>query len=178
MQIVDCLSACRTVRNALLVSAAVGTAGCSGDPPAQSSAVIDFATIRACELLTPDDIESATGIAVGPGKDESRMSGRLPVCNWPRAGSDTDVVLSLMVMQPSYSSFDRFMAGIEDTELADTDIEEVPGVGRFGVWMPEMRMMQAYGEAAMVQTYLRATSGRDAREAASALAGTALERIR
>lgn len=180
MQIVHRLFPSHVVRNAVLVSAAaVGAGGCADDPPPRSAAAdIDFTSLRACELLTPNEIESATGIAVGAGQDVSRMSGRLPMCNWPRAGSDTDIVLSLMVTQPSYTSFDRFMEGIGDTELGDTTVEEVRGIGHFGAWMPETRMLQAYGESAMVQTYVRATAGRDARDAATALAGTVLEKIR
>lgn len=178
MQIVEYVLASRVVRTAL-ASAAVAVSGCSGDPPAQSRAAgIDFTSVRACELLTAADVENATGIAVDAGKDVSRVGGRLPMCNWPRAGSDTDIVLSLLVTQPSYTSFERYLAGVGDTEFAGADIEEVTGIGHFGAWIPEAMMLQAYGEAAMVQTYVQVASERDAREAAKTLAGTALGNVR
>lgn len=104
------------------------------------------------------------------------------MCNWLRAGSDADVVLSLLVTHSSYDDFDEFVASARESAfgdvLGDAQVEEVAGVGRFGVWMPDAMMLQAYGDAAMVQTQVTVAAGRDALEAAKTLAGAALANVR
>lgn len=173
----------RALPGTLIASAALATMACSGDPPAATRpAGVDLASVRACELLGASEIEAATGIAVAPGEDVSQVGGRLPMCNWHRTGSDTDVVLSLLITQASYTNFDAFVASARESAfgdtLADADVEEVAGVGRFGVWMPEAMMLQAYGDAAMVQTQVKTAAGRDALEAAKTLAASALAQLR
>lgn len=180
---IDRMLVARALAGTLVASIALATVACSDDPPTTArSGGIDLASVRACELLGTSEIEAATGIAVAPGEDVSQVAGRLPMCNWHRAGSDTDVVLSLLVTHASYANFDAFIASARESAFGDTlvdaDVEEVAGVGRFGVWMPEAMMLQAYGDGVMVQTQVKTAAGRDTLEAAKTLAGAALANLR
>lgn len=173
----------RVVTRAVVGLAALTLAACSDDAaPASGSAGFDLAAVRACELLSSGEIEAATGIAVAEGQDVSRVGGQLPMCNWLRAGSDADVVLSLLITHSAYADFDAFVASSRESAfgdvLGDADVEEIAGVGRFGVWMPEAMMFQAFGDRALVQTQVMVAPGRDTLEAAKTLAGTALANVR
>lgn len=157
-------------------------AACTDEPDGNAAhAGLDIADVEACELLAPDAIEAATGIAVDAGRKVSPPGG-LPMCNWPRAGSDVDIVLTLLVTPSRYDDYDEYLVALTEGPFGSADaadgVERVAGAGKFGAWLPEATMLQAYDEGVMVQVDLSVAGGVDALAAAQALAGQALAALR
>jgi hypothetical protein len=168
---------------AVCLAAVCALTGCSenSSPEAGPTDGIDIASIRACELLTPDDIETATGMGAGAGRDIG-FAGSVPMCNWPQVGSDVDVVVTLIVTPAGYRDYEAFLAGARDSAfgnvLGDADVEAVEVAGAdFGVWMPEAGTFQVYGDGLMLQITAETAGGRDAIEAPMALALAARARL-
>jgi hypothetical protein len=165
------------------LAAISAVSACSGDRPsaASSGSGIDLTAVRACELLTPNEIEAATGFSVDSGEDATQLGGRLPMCNWARTGSEYDYVASVLVTGGSYSSYEQFVQFQRDSELGDvfeeTDVERVDGLGLFGVWLPEVNMLQVYDDDVMVQIHAAAAAAGGELEAAKTLARAALAQL-
>jgi hypothetical protein len=162
----------------------VGLAACGDDPAGGSAAssALDLTTVRACELLTAPEIEAATGIAAAGGQDKSQVDGQLPICNWPRAGgAEYDTLVNVLVARSGVDTYEEFMQNTRDTPLAEAlgedAFQEVGGVGDFGVWIGETKMLQVYDREMMVQVTAGATAGGDDLEAAKALAAAALRKL-
>jgi hypothetical protein len=88
----------------------------------------------------------------------------------------------VLVSLASYDTYDEFLESARSGPLADVFAEaearEIDGVGKFGVWVPEMQMLQVYGDARMVQVTIDDASARDPLEAARTLGVAALEELR
>jgi hypothetical protein len=174
----------RQLGGAVCVAAVCALIGCSEDssPSADTTGGVDLASIRACELLTPEEIEAATGIGADAGQDIG-FAGSVPMCNWPQTGSDFDMVVTLIVTPAAYRSYEEFRASARDNAfgdlLADTDVEAVDVAGAdFGVWMPEAGTLQVYGSGFMVQVTAETAAGRDEFDASRVLAQAAGARLR
>src|SRR5690606_8325911 len=100
----------RSTASLLLTITAFAVAGCSDTAPSgtSGSAARDLTAVRACDLLTPTDIEMATGIAPGTGEDMTELDGRLPMCNWTPATGGFRPVANLLVTTSSYTDYDEF----------------------------------------------------------------------
>jgi hypothetical protein len=139
--------------------------------------------VRACELLTAEDIESATGRAPAEGQDMSRVGGRLPIRGWaPAGGQSFDTLVNLLVTVNAYDTYAEFVESARSSPagaaFSDDDIEEVSGVGDFGVWMGEARMLQIYAGDQMVQITVGASAAGEPLAVARALGEAALNRLR
>ena len=169
----------------LLTLSVLAVCGCSDGGPGgggAASSSLDLATVSACYLLAPAEIEAATGVAVAVGQDRSELDGRLPMCFWPRAGSELDYVVNVLVTMSSYSSYEQYMrlsgGDAESGEHPDLGtVRHVDGVGRFGAWLEDLGMLQVYGDIAMVQVTVQVADERSRMEAAQTLAATALGRL-
>ena len=159
------------------LAALIAAAGCSDDPATPSTRANPLAGIRPCELLTAEEIENAIGTPVAAGEDVSQAG--VPMCNWARAGSEFRVGAGILVTRSYYDSFEAFRQSQEgDLAFEPGSYEQVAVDGAaFGVWLPEIGMLQAYGDALMVQVSVDA-AGVDALDSARALARLALERVR
>lgn len=162
----------------LLTGAALAIAGCSDSaPPSTStSSTPDLSAISACDLLTPDEIETATGLAASAGEDISQLGGRLPMCSWRPAGGGFRPVANVMVTTSSYTDFDQYVEMSTDNAFGVDvgEFERVDGVGRFGVWLAELEMLQVFDDDLMVQVAVDVAEDRDPVEAAKALAEAVL----
>lgn len=168
---------------AAAAACALSLAGCGDEP---SSTVDDtraaLASVRPCELLTPDEIEAATGRAAGEPQDMSAQAAGVPMCNWPPVGGRSyDVLTGLLVSGNAYDDYEEFLESVRDSPLgavvAPDEVEEVSGVGDFGVWMSELGMLQVYDGDWMVQINVAAAPGRDEIQAARELAAAALGKL-
>ena len=165
----------------LLTGAALAIAACSDgpSPSTSTSSTPDLSAISACDLLTPDEIETATGLAASAGEDISQLGGRLPMCSWRPAGGGFRPVANVMVTTSSYTDFDQYVEMSTDNAFGVDigEFERVDGVGRFGVWLTELKMLQVFTDDHMVQIGIEVADDRDAAEAAKSLAGTVIERL-
>ncbi len=168
----------RSTASLLLTITAFAVAGCSDTAPSgtSGSAARDLTAVRACDLLTPTDIEMATGIAPGTGEDMTELDGRLPMCNWTPATGGFRPVANLLVTTSSYTDYDEFVRMANDNAFGIElgEFERVDGVGRFGVWLAELEMLQVFDDDLMVQVAVDVAEDRDPVEAAKALAEAVL----
>jgi hypothetical protein len=168
---------------AALLGAALTLAGCGGGE-STASAADSLAEIDACALLTPAEIEAATGIA--PGAPEKQGGGNAPpMCNWPSQDGSYPFAANLLVtVSDNYTSYDEALAKWQES-AADMGMDfdwgmyqEVEGPGTVNAWMADPGMLQAHRGDRMVQVYLyRLPPGRDRLEAATALATHAFARL-
>lgn len=172
----------RTVSILPGIAAILAVTACSDDAPSStsSSASLDLTKLQACELLTPGEIEAATGLSAEPGEDMTQLDGKLPMCSWASTEGGSLWAANVMVTGTTYTDYDQFVRLATGGSLGfDLDeIERVDGVGRFGVWLPDVKMLQVYGDDVMVQMGVEVADGRDPVEAAKALAQLALDRVR
>jgi len=165
----------------LLLANTLAVAGCSDGSPSgsSSSAGLDLTTVRACDLLTPSEIESATGLAARAGDDATQLDGRLPMCNWASEGGGFRPAASLLVTVSSYSDYDQFVRMANDNAFGVElgELERVDGVGRFGVWLADLGMLQVFTDDVMVQVGVEVAPDRDPVEAAKTLAEGVLRRL-
>jgi len=166
----------------LLATTAFAMAACSDSAPSStaSSSSRDLTTVRACDLLTPMEIEAASGIAARSGEDATQLDGRLPMCNWRPAAGGFRPVAALLVTESSYADYDEFVRMANDNAFGIDigEFERVDGVGRFGVWLAELEMLQVFADGVMVQVAVDVASDRNPVEAAKALAEAVLGRLR
>lgn len=147
----------------------------------------DLSGMKACELLTASEIESATGFAPGPPEDVSQVQGQLPMCQWPAADGSGRYAASILVTRAAYHGYDEFIETTR-TQMADmgmefdeADWQHVPDVGDFGVWLSEEYaggMLQVYDGGLMVQVDPETAEGKDELAAAKELASEALARAK
>jgi len=135
-----------------------------------------LADIDACTLLTPEEIQSATGHSPGSGIDPVKsISGAAAMCAWPSEDGSVHQVAQVLVSWASAKNFDEYRQAMEKEGV--TTIRQVDGPGRFTAVLEDMRMVQVFGERFMVQTMVEPREGTDPVAAATALAAAALERV-
>ena len=178
-----------------------GMAACGGDDPPDPDEIAsmsedeaaemardmkDLSDVRACELLTPAEVEAATGLASAQPEDVSQVQGQLPMCHWPSADGSGRILAALLVTRGDYSNYEEFIEisrrQMEDMEMefSEEDWQHVPDVGRFGVWLDEEfagGMLQVYDEGLMVQVDAEPAEGKDELQASKELATKALDRL-
>lgn len=76
----------------------------------------------------------------------------------------------------SYTDYDEFVRMANDNAFGIElgEFERVDGVGRFGVWLAELEMLQVFDDDLMVQVAVDVAEDRDPVEAAKALAEAVL----
>jgi len=175
------------VRFSLSALVLLGLAACGDDPESGArggeASSRSLESVTACSLLTAAQIEAATGRAPAEGEDRSQVGGRLPICNWaPADGESFDTLVSVLVAVSGYDNYAEFLESARESPVgaafSEDAVEEVGGVGDFGVWMRETSMLQVYSDDRMVQVTVAPAAGRDPLEAARELGGAALERVR
>jgi hypothetical protein len=161
------------------LAAVLVVGGCSEEAPPAGAASFDGTAIRACDLLTTDEVEAAAGVAADAGEDVSQVGGRLPICHWRQAGSEYELAASVLVSISSFSTFDAFITNVResgDDVLSEDHFERVDGIGDFAVWMPELGMLQVHDGGVMVQIDTAAPEANQL-DAARTLARAALARL-
>lgn len=161
------------------VAACGGDAASSGSGSASSRTPLE--SLTACSLLTAEEIEAATGRAAAEGKDMSQVGGRLPICTWPPAdGESFDTLVNVLVSVNAYRNYAQFLESARASPVAgafgEDAVEEVTGVGEFGVWIREAGMLQIYSGDRVVQITVP-TDGGDPLAVARTLGTAALMRI-
>jgi hypothetical protein len=153
---------------AAVLAVLLGTAGCGGDdppgaaggpatPPASpGSAPVEApadnggAIPQACALLSPAEIESATGAAYRDGETQEVMSfGDQTACNYHPADGGSAFVL--VVVNGTGASFDVQREAAEDG--LGTPAQDVAGVGDAAYWMDETDTLATHAG----DTYLQVT---------------------
>ncbi|MGH7564026.1 MAG: hypothetical protein ACREK5_06350 [Gemmatimonadota bacterium] len=184
------------LRLCALATLALGPTACGGDEPPDLDEIAsmsedevadmareikDLSGVKACELLTAAEIETATGLAPGAPEDISQVQGQLPMCNWPSADGSGRVVASILVTRGGFDNYEDFAETSREQLGADFNEEDwrhVPDVGDFGVWVGGgLGMLQVYEGERMVQVDAETTGGKDELEASKELAMKVFERL-
>jgi hypothetical protein len=163
----------------------LGAAGCGGDDPPGAAGGPDTppaspggapaeepagAVPDACTLLTPAEIESATGVAYGDGELQEVMSfGDQTACNY--TPSDGGAAFVLVLVNGTGGSFDAQRETAD--EALGTPSEEVAGIGDDAFWIDETDTLATH----VGDTYLQVTYAGGDRETATGLVQTALAKL-
>jgi hypothetical protein len=143
-------------------------------PPEEASAAVTTSTESpaACDILTTEEIQAATGIA--PAKAEARdMSDG--ACDW--TGPDARPLVSI-VMSRTQNTYEEYMQNVREQGMEDIQGTRVEGVGDYAVWYdPGYLNAVLRGRLLVVWVYAKPTNGKTEQEAAIELARAGLARL-
>jgi len=134
-----------------------------------------LADVDACQLLTADEIRSATGHAPGDGANPlPNLSQRPAMCAWPSADGKVQQVVQVLVTNAPSGTFDAYRDLMAREQITITQID---GPGRFTVEIEGGSMIQSLGDRFLVQVMVEPAPGTDRRAASVRLAEAALGRL-
>lgn len=145
----------------------------------RAKAMDDLSSLKACELLTAAEIQSATGLAPGPPQDMTQLDGQLPMCQWPSADGSRTLV-NVLISRSRIESYEEFVQQAREELGEDFSTEEwqrVDDVRGVGIWLMELGMLQIHDDGRLVQVATEPAGGRDNLQASKDLALTVFGRL-
>lgn len=138
----------RTFSVAIGVLSCIAAVGC-GDPRPEGTPPTVSSIPGSCELLTAEEIRTATGFTTGPGRPDERAAN---VCQWvSTAGEDVGVTLGVSRSPAAtWEEFRRYMIEGDYGDPAD-DGEHVD-IGAFGYLKPIASILQVTIEGGVLIT--------------------------
>lgn len=141
---------------AFLVGISLLAIGCGEPASSPAAGAGPRASVDTCRLLTPDEIASEVGHAVGDGVDPG---GVVPTCQWPRQGETTPFVpvVQITLVPDAAGSFEHWStmmrADMEGSgfEFKAGDYRRVDGVGEWAVYIADGGLLMSGQRGQMLQ---------------------------